>query len=87
MTIRLSGAMQRSLKWAPDDWRSMPPTRSLDALKRRGLIEVRNTPGETGIMAGFQYRISDSGKIVAGRCPPHDRQQRNNPPGAGQAEG
>lgn len=69
MTISLSSAMQRTLKSAPDYWENAPASPSVDALKRRGLIEMRNTPGEKGVMAGFQWRISETGREVDGRGP------------------
>jgi hypothetical protein len=70
MTITLSDAMQRKLKTAPDGWQNLisdGPT--VDALRKRGLVELRNRPGETGIMAGFQWRITEAGCEIDGRSP------------------
>lgn len=67
MSIRLSASMQSLLHQAPEDWRKVPVDPSADALRTRGLVEFRNTPGETGIMAGFQWRITETGKVVDGR--------------------
>jgi hypothetical protein len=67
MSIKLSNAMQHMLKAAPDYWSKAPASPSVDALRRRGLVEFRSTPGETGMLAGFQWRITDTGREVDGR--------------------
>lgn len=69
MTIRLSATMQQTLRSAPDFWRSVVPGPTVDALKKRGLIELRDKPGEKGLMAGFQWRITETGREVDGRGP------------------
>lgn len=69
MTISLSAPMQSALKSAPDEWRSCSPTPTITALEKRGLVEIRTTPGHKGLMAGFQYRITESGREVDGREP------------------
>ena len=68
MTIKLSEAMYRKLKSAPNYWSNLTddgPT--VDALRKRGLVELRTRPGETGTMAGFQWRITETGREVDGR--------------------
>lgn len=67
MTLRLSAAMQSLLRQAPEEWRRVPVSPSADALRARGLVEFRTTPGERGTMAGFQWRITETGKVVDGR--------------------
>lgn len=67
MTIKLSNAMQLMLKVAPECWRSISPGPSIEALRKRGLVELRDQPGETGAMAGFQWRITEAGRVVVGR--------------------
>lgn len=70
MTIRLSKPMQRTLKSAPDYWSKLSiHTPSVDALQKRGLVEMRNQPGETGVLTGYQWRISETGREVDGRGP------------------
>jgi len=64
MTIKLSDAMRRALKRAPNHWSKLSEGSSADALRKRGLVEYRDTPGETGIMAGMQWRITETGRIV-----------------------
>jgi hypothetical protein len=61
--------MQRALKSAPDFWCNVVPVPTVDALKKRGLIELRNNPGDNGLMAGFQWRISATGREIDGRDP------------------
>lgn len=70
MTIKLSNSMRYMLKVAPEDWRNIMPGPTTDALRRRGLVEYRDRPGEIGIMAGFQWRITETGREVDGRALP-----------------
>ncbi len=67
MSIRLSAAMQLSLKGAPDHWQKVSPSPTVIALRDRGLVDLRDTPGEKGIMRGTQWRINDTGREVDGR--------------------
>jgi hypothetical protein len=69
VTIRLSNAMQMMLKVAPDHWSRISPGPTVVALETRGLVDLRDTPGETGLMRGTQWRINDSGRAVDGRGP------------------
>jgi hypothetical protein len=69
VSIRLSNAMQLALKGAPDHWRGVSPSPTVIALRDRGLVELRNTPGEKGIMAGTQWRITETGRELDGRGP------------------
>jgi hypothetical protein len=68
MTITLSDAMQRKLKSAPDYWANLTnDSPSVEALRKRGLVELRTRPGESGMMAGFQWRITEAGCEIDGR--------------------
>jgi hypothetical protein len=73
-TIRLSNAMQLMLKVAPDHWQRIAPGPTVFALWRRDLVEFRDAPGETGIMRGTQWRITETGREVdgRGRAPTYD---------------
>lgn len=70
MSIKLSDAMQRTLRWAPERWGKLTSdSPSIDALRKRGLIELRDVPGAaSGALAGYQWRITETGRIVAGRA-------------------
>lgn len=64
----LTEPMRRELRRAPDDWQKLHSDGpSIDALRKRGLIELRDQPGEAGPMAGFQWRITDTGRIIDNR--------------------
>ena len=68
MTISLTTLMQQKLKSAPDHWSNLTndgPT--VEALRKRGLVELRTRPGESGSMAGFQWRITEAGCEIDGR--------------------
>jgi hypothetical protein len=67
MTIKLSNAMRLMLKCAPEDWSRAPNGSSVDALRRRGLVEFRSKPNEFGTMATIQWRITETGREVDGR--------------------
>lgn len=68
MTIKLTDAMYRKLKSAPNFWQNLiGDSSTVDALKKRGLVDLRDRPGERGTMAGFQWRITDAGRDVDGR--------------------
>ena len=70
MTISLSAAMQRTLKAAPDYWLNLTHDGpSVEALRKRKLVELRTRPGESGTMAGFQWRITEAGCEIDGRRP------------------
>lgn len=69
MTLKLSNAMQQLLKAAPDYWTSISPTPTVTALEKRGLVELRTRPGERGFMAGYQWRITETGCDIDGRRP------------------
>jgi hypothetical protein len=65
----LSKAMQEVLRRAPKDWQRVIPGPTIQALEKRGLVIVRDTPSETGLMASFQWRITATGRVMDGRCP------------------
>lgn len=68
MTITLTAPMRAKLKQAPNDWERLRyDGPSVEALKTRGLVELRDQPGERGAMAGFQWRITESGRVVDNR--------------------
>lgn len=68
MTIRLSDGMRIALKGAPEDWRKIIPGPTVEALETRGLVEVRSDPSDKNpTMGGFQWRITEVGKVMDGR--------------------
>ena len=78
MNNRISAPMQRTLRSAPDEWRKVIPAPSVEALEKRGLVEIRSDPKDSKpTMGGFQWRITEVGKVMDGRIcaccrkPPH----------------
>jgi hypothetical protein len=73
MTIKLSAAMQRVLKRAPDDWRKIgydiAAFPSIEALETRSLVKVRWQPNVDKAKAHLEWTITEAGKIVDGRIP------------------
>ncbi len=56
------------LKGAPEEWRNVGPGPTIEALETRGLVEVRSDPQDTNeTMGGFQWRITETGKVIDGR--------------------
>lgn len=64
----LSKVMQDMLRQAPNDWQRVSPGPTVCALEKRGLVILRDDPDKSeGIMRGFQWRITATGRVMDAR--------------------
>ena len=92
MTLRLSTAMLRALAMAGDDWGHLPDglprqSRTVSALVRRGLIELRKAPEYQRWRGLWHWRLTHDGRGTRDRYQEkaaEDHDGRGRPGGAAQ---
>lgn len=61
----LSPRQNEVLRQAPDGWQRCELMGSMEALARRGLLDLRPKPGtEKSLMCSWQWRITAAGRVV-----------------------